>query len=138
MCIPQIMEAETVGALYTQAPRHNGIQSIGVVYQSFVQCKFFLNLYNFPHPDNSDDGTANDSPWATIGGVMKYFRMSYEEVVFNRSYLNIMLLNRSIPSWDTSSRENNDNDNIGNKNTNTYHAIDKSVHASDFFMDMMG
>ena len=29
---------------------------------------------------------------------MKYFRMSYEEVVFNRSYLNILLLNRSIPS----------------------------------------
>ena len=30
---------------------------------------------------------------------MKYFRMSYEEVVFNRSYLNILLLNRSIPSF---------------------------------------
>ncbi len=29
---------------------------------------------------------------------MKYFRMSYEEVVFKRSYLNILLLNRSIPS----------------------------------------
>lgn len=29
---------------------------------------------------------------------MKYFRMSYEEVVFNRSYINILLLNRSIPS----------------------------------------
>lgn len=29
---------------------------------------------------------------------MKYFRMSYEEVVFRRSYLNILLLNRSIPS----------------------------------------
>ena len=29
---------------------------------------------------------------------MKYFRMSYEEVVFNRSYINIILLNRSIPS----------------------------------------
>ena len=31
---------------------------------------------------------------------MKYFRMSYEEVVFNRSYINIILLNRSIPSFD--------------------------------------
>lgn len=26
--------------------------------------------------------------------------MSYEEVVFNRSYINIILLNRSIPSFD--------------------------------------
>ena len=30
---------------------------------------------------------------------MKYFRMSSEEVVFNRSYANIILLNRSIPSY---------------------------------------
>ena len=30
---------------------------------------------------------------------MKYFGMSYEEVVFNRSFINIMLLNRSIPSF---------------------------------------
>lgn len=65
---------------------------------------------------------------------MKYFRMSYEEVVFNRSYLNIMLLNRSIPSWD------DEETNIGKKdnhNINTHQTIKKSVHASDFFMDMM-
>lgn len=40
---------------------------------------------------------------------MKYFRMSYEEVVFNRSYLNILLLNRSIPSTKLP-----DDDNEGN------------------------
>ncbi len=28
---------------------------------------------------------------------MKYFRMSYEEVVFKRSYLNLLLLNAAIP-----------------------------------------
>ena len=32
---------------------------------------------------------------------MKYFRMSYEEVVSKRSYINIILLNRSIPSYKT-------------------------------------
>lgn len=32
---------------------------------------------------------------------MKYYRMSYEEVVFKRSYVNILLLNRSIPSFNT-------------------------------------
>ena len=36
---------------------------------------------------------------------MKYFRMSYEEVVFNRSYLTIMLLNRSIPSFKVDEKE---------------------------------
>lgn len=65
---------------------------------------------------------------------MKYFRMSYEEVVFNRSYINIMLLNRSIPTWDYDKEDNNSTRN----NNNTHHSIKKSVHASDFFMDMMG
>ena len=30
---------------------------------------------------------------------MKYFRMSYDEIVFKRSYANIMLLNASIPTY---------------------------------------
>ena len=66
---------------------------------------------------------------------MKYFRTSYEEVVFNRSYLNIMLLNRSIPTWDADKTEST---NTSKNNMNTHQAINKSVHASDFFMDMMG
>lgn len=66
---------------------------------------------------------------------MKYFRMSYEEVVFNRSYLNIMLLNRSIPTWDADKTESI---NTSKNNMNTHQTINKSVHASDFFMDMMG
>ena len=46
---------------------------------------------------------------------MKYFRMSYEEVVFNRSYINIMLLNRSIPTFNTKKDKCGENDNINNK-----------------------
>lgn len=67
---------------------------------------------------------------------MKYFRMSYEEVVFNRSYLNIMLLNRSSPTWDNDKDSNSVNTNT--VNTTNRQSINKSVHASDFFMDMMG
>lgn len=67
---------------------------------------------------------------------MKYFRMSYEEVVFNRSYLNIMLLNRSSPTWDNDKGSNSVNTNT--VNTTNRQSINKSVHASDFFMDMMG
>ncbi len=67
---------------------------------------------------------------------MKYFRMSYEEVVFNRSYLNIMLLNRSIPTCDNDKGSNSVNTNT--VNTTNRQSINKSVHASDFFMDMMG
>ena len=71
---------------------------------------------------------------------MKYFRMSYEEVVFNRSYINIMLLNRSIPSFKT--KENDEEDNLYNtegemprKRKKT--GKNKPMVASDYFMQFM-
>lgn len=69
---------------------------------------------------------------------MKYFRMSYEEVVFNRSYINVILLNRSIPSWDNpDKKEDEGDDKKRREETATCKSINKSIHASDFFMDMM-
>lgn len=69
---------------------------------------------------------------------MKYFRMSYEEVVFNRSYLNIILLNRSIPSFNTNTKDESRNSSRKqNKPQKEYHKIDKSISANDFFMGMM-
>ena len=78
---------------------------------------------------------------------MKYFRMSYEEVVFNRSYINIILLNRSIPSWDnpdkkedegSDKKEDEGSDKKRKEEIGTCKPINKSIHASDFFMNMMG
>lgn len=71
---------------------------------------------------------------------MKYFRMSYEEVVFNRSYINIMLLNRSIPSFKT--KENDGEDNLYNTEGETPRkpkktGKNKPMAASDYFMQFM-
>lgn len=64
---------------------------------------------------------------------MKYFRMSYEEVVFNRSFINIILLNRSIPSFNV---EKGDEDNNGHgKKGNAQRQ--KPMHVSEFFMQFM-
>lgn len=69
---------------------------------------------------------------------MKYFRMSYEEVVFNRSYINVILLNRSIPSWDNPDKKGDEGgDKKRKEEISTCKSINKSTHASDFFMDMM-
>jgi hypothetical protein len=73
---------------------------------------------------------------------MKYFRMSYDEVVFRRSYVNIMLLNRSIPSFKFK------DDDEENNNGSTYsrrkkqaegikHTIPKNMHANSFFEQLM-
>jgi len=55
---------------------------------------------------------------------MKYFRMSYEEVVFNRSYQNLVLLQRSIPSFDDNDKDEKE-------------SAAESVHVSDYFMKFM-
>ena len=64
---------------------------------------------------------------------MKYFRMSYEEVVFNRSFINIILLNRSIPSF---SVEKGDKGNNGHEEKRNAHK-QKPMHVSEFFMQFM-
>lgn len=72
---------------------------------------------------------------------MKYFRMSYEEVVFKRSYLNVLLLNRSIPPFDTDSKDMDSNrreKSNGKKPSKQHHDIDRPISANDFFMGMMG
>ncbi|UYU89421.1 hypothetical protein KQP74_15865 [Bacteroides thetaiotaomicron] len=52
--------------------------------------------------------------------MMKYYRMSYEEVVSKRSYLNIMLLNAAIPG--TKPKEGEET---------------KKVHANEYFAQFM-
>lgn len=71
---------------------------------------------------------------------MKYFRMSYEEVVFNRSYINIMLLNRSIPSFKTKVDDDEDKsyDTEGETPVKPKKkGKNKPMAASDYFMQFM-
>lgn len=50
---------------------------------------------------------------------MKYFRMSYEEVVFKRSYINLILLNAAIPSVKPFEEEEKEVDNNDTKKNYT-------------------
>ena len=66
--------------------------------------------------------------------------MSYEEVVFRRSYINLMLLNRAIPGFKPlkSDGEGDDdvvNDNIQNNKVNRKKA--GNMHANAFFQQLM-
>lgn len=73
---------------------------------------------------------------------MKYFRMSYGEVVYNRSYINIMLLNRSIPSFGSNDEEEEDDEILtedggivtGRKKKRKK---DRPMHSSEYFMQFM-
>lgn len=58
--------------------------------------------------------------------------MSYEEIVFRRSYLNILLLNRAIPSFNLSDKEG------GLSNVEKYRK-DKTKfrNESELFMSLM-
>lgn len=118
----EIVEEKSLRAICKKAHYPTYLGEDNGAYHTVLQWKFFLDLYRFPDTDEDDDGAAGDSPWSMIQGVMKYFRMSYEEVVFNRSYMTVVLLNRSIPSYKT--------DNEDDK-------ADKPVHVSEYFMKFM-
>lgn len=68
---------------------------------------------------------------------MKYFRMSYEEVVFNRSYLNILLLNRSIPSFDINTEDKDKNAGKSGKTANITNNHHKFKNETELFMSLM-
>lgn len=76
--------------------------------------------------------------------MIKYFRMSYEEVLYKRSYINIILLNRSIPSFKSDrgeELEDKRNKNHGKKRdrrpAKVQNKIKRNTNANDFFMGMM-
>lgn len=64
---------------------------------------------------------------------MKYFRMSYEEVVFERSYINLILLNRAIPGIKPFESEKEE----GSEPKEKKKKILKEQYAGDFFMNFM-
>lgn len=71
---------------------------------------------------------------------MKYFRMSYDEVVFKRSYLNLLLLNAAIPSIKPLDEDNEDEP-LSNNKTNQDKSLRKSYAKNDngnsFFASLM-
>ena len=67
---------------------------------------------------------------------MKYFRMSYDEVVFRRSYLNLLLLNRAIPGMKPLKDEDDMEDTNDISSKIVRHEI-KEDNAADFFMNFM-
>lgn len=66
--------------------------------------------------------------------------MSYEEVVFERSYLNLILLNRAIPGYkpyDEDGGKDDENDTTVDKRKRKKKKTNVSTHANDFFMNFM-
>lgn len=65
---------------------------------------------------------------------MKYFRMSYDEVVFKRSYINILLLNAAIPSIKPTDEEEQNETEQNNKPKKNYTIND---NGNSFFSSLM-
>lgn len=52
-------------------------------------------MYGLHREDGHDGDRVNY--WRVIGGIIKYFRLSWEEIVWGRSFANIIMLLESIP-----------------------------------------
>lgn len=71
---------------------------------------------------------------------MKYFRMSYKEVVYQRSFINIMLLNRAIPGVKPLDEEQEKQNTKGNDKAKGRHSKTTKIkdNCNSLFMNLMG
>ena len=81
-------------------------------YGKTDQSRPFFEWYNLnerhrPSKDEPHASSEIKSTWETIGGVMKYFRMSWDEIMYERSWLNITMLSASIPDYSTDKDKKN-------------------------------
>lgn len=65
--------------------------------------------------------------------------MSYDEVVFKRSYINLILLNRAIPGFKPFDEEEEEEEALGIPPTvdGVKTSKNKSMYAGNFFMNFM-
>ena len=65
----------------------------------------FFRSYHFPDRNKSDaadeSGNRSDSPWAIIAATVKVYGLTFEEVLYNMSYPNLILYNAVLPSYNT-------------------------------------
>lgn len=66
---------------------------------------------------------------------MKYFRMSYDEVVFKRSYVNLLLLNAAIPSVKPLDEEEENNTESNNNQRKKNYSLNDN--GNSFFASLM-
>lgn len=63
----------------------------------------FFRSYHFPHRGKSteadESGDKSDSPWAVVAGAMKGFNLTMNQVLYELSYANIILLGATLPSY---------------------------------------
>ena len=64
---------------------------------------------------------------------MKYFRMSWHEILFERSFLNLILLNRAIPGVKPFKNKEED----GEEESEELDDKTKLKRTNDFFMGLM-
>lgn len=118
------MDAKVIPEVYQEEINGPQIQKVAGLYGTDYGCHFFFKHYHFPkrakRNDDADEYARSDSPWSTISGVMKYYRMSYEDIVSKRSYLNIILLNAAIPGAKPKEGEET-----------------RKVHANEYFAQFM-
>lgn len=88
--------------------------------------RFFFNHYHFPERNRSDEADENDSPFAVIAGVRKYYGIGHDELIRRRSWLNVQMLFNTIPSFDTDKEE-------GPGKTEKTKKQPKAIHANELF-----
>ncbi|WP_234863450.1 hypothetical protein [Flavihumibacter fluminis] len=71
-----------------------------------IDVSTFYQFYHLHRKQDPDEDKSESSPgtktlWGVIGGMIKYFRFSWNEIIWEISYRNIMMLSATIPNYKT-------------------------------------
>ncbi len=66
----------------------------------------FFRRYHFParnkyNKTDKESGDLNDSLWASIASFSKWYRVSFEYILYEMSFENFVMYNSVVPSYDT-------------------------------------
>lgn len=72
-----------------------------------------------PDEDKSEASPGSKTLWGVIGGMIKYFRFSWHQIMWEISYRNIMMLSATIPSYKSKMDKKRDNESIQDREINS-------------------
>ncbi|MHA4844414.1 hypothetical protein ACX0G7_09630 [Flavitalea antarctica] len=77
-----------------------------------IEISKFMKFYKLDNKEeqDEDDKKKNGNLWATIGGLMKYFRCTWDQIMWQMSYANILLLSATVPKYESSKKNGREED----------------------------
>lgn len=100
------------------------LSSIYKALADLIDVSTFYQFYQLhrkqdPEEDKTESSPGTKTLWGVIGGMIKYFRFSWNEIMWEISYRNIMMLSATIPSYKTKKEKKGSIESVNDRELNS-------------------